>query len=188
MNVALGCGTFIDRIQMLMMIAQKQEQVIQLLGPANPLAPIDKYRNTLAQIVNEAGFKDDTRYFGQVDPGQMEQTLAQSQKPDPQTMLAQVEAQKVQASIIRENMKLQAEMQDNLRVDAREREKMRLDAMVRLADIEAKYGTNVNIAHIEAAIGHDQELAKAHIEAETQRHATAVNAMAQPQGTGNAIA
>mgnify|MGYP003329563814 FL=1 len=187
-NVGLGRGTSQDRMQMLSMIAAKQEQIMQILGPANPLAPVDKYRNTLAQIANEAGFKDDTRYFGQVDPQMMQQIMQQSQnsKPDPTTMLAQVEAQKVQASILRENMKTQADIQDALRVDAREREKARLDAMVRLADIEAKYGTQVNVAHIEAAIARDQELAKANIDAQTQHNIAALNAMSPPQGPANA--
>lgn len=187
-NVGLGRGTTQDRMQMLMMIAAKQEQIMQILGPANPLAPVDKYRNTLAQIANEAGFKDDTRYFGEVNAQTMQQVMqqGQNQKPDPTEMLAQVEAQKVQASILRDNMKTQADIQDAIRIDAREREKMRMDAMIRLAEIEAKYGTQVNIAHIEATIARDQELAKANIDSQTQHNIAALNAMGQPQGPVNA--
>ena len=82
---------------------------------------------------------------------------------------------------------LQAEMADNLRVDQREREKTHLDAMVRIADIEAKYGTQVNAAHIEALLSRDQEIAKANIDADVRRHAAVMQAMAPPaQGAPNA--
>jgi hypothetical protein len=182
-NIGLGRGTDQDQMAFLMQIAAKQEQIVQMLGPDNPLAPIDKYRNTLAQIVNKAGFKDASRYFGDVDPQQMAQVLAQQSQnkaPDPAVMLAQVEAQKTQAGIVRENMKVQADVEDSLRIDAREREKMRLDAMVRLAEIEAKYGTAVNTARIEAEIGHAESVTKANIEADTARHNAIVQALSQP--------
>jgi hypothetical protein len=187
-NVALGRGTDHDKMQFLMLVAQKQEQIMQLLGPSNPLADVVQYRNTLAQICALAGFKDADRYFKPVNDQAMQQlAAAKPQQPDPTMVLAQVEAQKVQASIQRENMKVQAEMADNLRVDQREREKTHLDAMVRIADIEAKYGTQVNAAHIEALISRDQEIAKANIDADVRRRAAVMQAMAPPaQGVPNA--
>ncbi|CAB5170722.1 hypothetical protein UFOVP155_42 [uncultured Caudovirales phage] len=181
-NVGLGHGTDSDKMAFLMQIASKQEQIMQILGPANPLADASKYRNTLAQICTLAGFKDASRYFGDVDPQQMQQVMSQNQnKPDPTTMLAQVEAQKTQASIVRENMKVQADVEDSLRVDRRERERMHMDNMVKLAEIEAKYGNIENVKRIESSIFAEQELLKAQLSAETDRHNAIIQALSQQQ-------
>jgi len=185
-NVGLGRGTDQDRMQFLMLVAQKQEQIIQLMGPANPLADVSQYRNTLAQICNLAGFKDASRYFKPVDPQALQQQMQQPQKPDPNEMLVQVEAAKVKASIERDNQKLQAEMEDSLRQDRREREKMHMDGMIRIADIEAKYGTQVNVAHAEAVLARDHQIAQAQIQADTDKHNAIVQAMSQPMGGPNA--
>jgi hypothetical protein len=181
-NVGLGHGTDSDKMSFLMQIAGKQEQIMQILGPANPLADASKYRNTLAQICTLAGFKDASRYFGDVDPQQMQAVLSQGQnKPDPTTMLAQVEAQKTQAGIVRENMKVQADVEDSLRLDKRERERMHLESMVKIAEIEAKYGNIENVKRIEGSILAEQEMMKAQVQAETERHNAIIEAMSKQQ-------
>jgi hypothetical protein len=181
-NVGLGRGTDSDKMAFLMQIAAKQEQIMQVLGPANPLADVSKYRNTLAQICTLAGFKDASRYFGDVDPQQMQAVLSQGQnKPDPTTMLAQVEAEKTKAGIIRENMKVQADVEDSLRIDKRERERMHLESMIKLAEIEAKYGNIENVKRLEGSIMAEQELMKAQLQAETERHNAIIQALGQQQ-------
>lgn len=181
-NVGLGHGTDSDKMGFLMQIAAKQEQIMQILGPANPLADASKYRNTLAQICTLAGFKDASRYFGEVDPQQMQAVLSQGQnKPDPTTMLAQVEAEKTKAGIIRENMKVQADVEDSLRVDRRERERMHMESMIKLAEIEAKYGNIENVKRLEGSILGEQEIMKAQLKAETERHNAIIQAMSKQQ-------
>ena len=188
-NVALGHGTDNDKMQFLMMVAQKQEQVMQTLGPSNPLVDVSQYRNTLAQICTLAGFKDASRYFKPVDMQvvqQMMQQAAQNQPPDPNMMLVQIEQQKVQAKTQIDAAKLQSDAVDSARKHQLDQQKMHLDAMVRMADIEAKYGTQVNIAHVEALIAKDQELAKAQIGANTDMHGQLVQALSAPTGPTNA--
>jgi len=188
-NVALGHGTDNDKMQFLMMVAQKQEQVMQTLGPSNPLVDVSQYRNTLAQICTLAGFKDASRYFKPVDMQvvqQMMQQAAQNQPPDPNMMLVQIEQQKVQAKTQIDAAKLQSDAVDAARKHQLDQQKMHLDAMVRMADIEAKYGTQVNIAHVEALIAKDQELAKAQIGANTDMHGQLVQALSAPTGPTNA--
>ena len=114
-NVALGRGTDHDKMQFLMLVAQKQEQIMQLLGPSNPLADVVQYRNTLAQICALAGFKDADRYFKPVNDQAMQQlAAAKPQQPDPTMVLAQVEAQKVQASIQGDQLRIQSPSRDEL--------------------------------------------------------------------------
>ena len=188
-NVALGHGTDNEKMQFLMMVAQKQEQIMQTLGPSNPLVDAGQYRNTLAQICTLAGFKDASRYFKPVDMQvvqQMMQQQQQNQPPDPNMMLVQIEQQKVQAKSQVDAAKLQADAQDSMRKNQLEQQKMHLDAMVRMADIEAKYGTQVNIAHVEAMIQRDQEMSKAQIGANADMHGQLVQALSTPMGSPNA--
>jgi hypothetical protein len=188
-NVALGHGTDSEKMQFLMMVAQKQEQIMQTLGPSNPLVDAGQYRNTLAQICTLAGFKDASRYFKPVDMQvvqQMMQQASQNQPPDPNMMLVQIEQQKVQAKTQIDAAKLQADTQDSVRKNQLEQQKMHLDAMVRMADIEAKYGTQVNIAHVEAMIARDQEMSKAQIGANADMHGQLVQALSTPMGQRNA--
>ena len=188
-NVALGHGTDNEKMQFLMMVAQKQEQIMQTLGPSNPLVDAGQYRNTLAQICTLAGFKDASRYFKPVDMQvvqQMMQQASQNQPPDPNMMLVQIEQQKVQAKTQIDAAKLQADTQDSVRKNQLEQQKMHLDAMVRMADIEAKYGTQVNIAHVEAMIQRDQEMSKAQIGANADMHGQLVQALSAPMGPPNA--
>ena len=188
-NVALGHGTDNEKMQFLMMVAQKQEQIMQTLGPSNPLVDAGQYRNTLAQICTLAGFKDASRYFKPVDMQvvqQMMQQASQNQPPDPNMMLVQIEQQKVQAKTQIDAAKLQADTQDSVRKNQLEQQKMHLDAMVRMADIEAKYGTQVNIAHVEAMIQRDQEMSKAQIGANADMHGQLVQALSTPMGPPNA--
>ena len=188
-NVALGHGTDNEKMQFLMMVAQKQEQIMQTLGPSNPLVDASQYRNTLAQICTLAGFKDASRYFKPVDMQivqQMMQQQQQNQPPDPNMMLVQIEQQKVQAKSQVDAAKLQADAQDSVRKNQLEQQKMHLDAMVRMADIEAKYGTQVNIAHVEAMIQRDQEMSKAQIGANADMHGQLVQALSTPMGSPNA--
>lgn len=195
-NVALGHGTDSDRMQFLMLVAQKQEQIMQMLGPDNPLVDVSQYRNTLAQICSLSGFKDASRYFKPVDMQQvqmMQQQAKQNPPPDPNIMIVQIEAQKAQAKAQNDQQKLQLEVQMANMDDAREREKARMDLAVKIAEIEAKYNTQVQLGHIEQILQHEHNVAKAHLEAENERHATEtdaevqkhnamVQAMAQPQG------
>jgi len=186
-NVALGHGTDNDKMQFLMMVAQKQEQIMQTLGPNNPLCTVAQYANTLAQITTLAGFKDTTRYFNQVDMqqvAQMQQAASQNKPADPNQLLAQIEQAKIQAKAQTDAAKLQADAAIEAQKLELEKQKMHIDAMLRIADLEAKYGTQVNIAHIEAQLNHAQELAKANIDADTQRHNAMVQAMSQLQQAG----
>lgn len=178
-NVGLGRGTDQDKMGFLMQVAQKQEGIMQLLGPMNPLSDVSQYRNTLAQICTLAGFKDASRYFKQVDPQQLAQQMQKPQPPDPNMILAQIEQQKTQASIAQTNAKVQADILEANQRDKREREKMHLDALLRLAEIEAKYGGQIDLARIEGQLSHEQAIAQAAIEADTQRYQAIIQALTQ---------
>lgn len=97
-NVGLGTGTKQEQMAMLGMVLQKQEQIIQQYGPANPLVSVGQYRQTLGKFIEAAGFKDSSRFFKEITPeidAQLSQPQPQQQAPDPaiQAYMAQMQAQ-----------------------------------------------------------------------------------------------
>ena len=63
-NIALGTGSDQQKMGFLNVIAQKQEMILQQLGPMNnPLVSLETYHNTLEQMLAVAGFKDVNKFF-----------------------------------------------------------------------------------------------------------------------------
>ena len=94
-NVGLGTGNVEQKMAMLSMVLAKQEQMLQMLGPNNPLVSLSQYRSTLGRLVEAAGFADSAEFFEPVTL-EVDQALAQPQQqgPDPaiQMMMAQAQA------------------------------------------------------------------------------------------------
>ena len=67
-NVGLGAGNRQEQMAMLNMVLAKQEQVLQTMGPANPLVSMGQYRNTLGRMVEAAGFKDSAEFYRTITP------------------------------------------------------------------------------------------------------------------------
>ena len=115
-NVGLGSGDREQKLAMLNMVSQKQEQIIQAYGPSNPLVSVAQYRDTLARMIEAAGFKDASVFINQISPEQ-NAALSQPQPPTPDAqaevaqMLAQVEREKTQAKAQIDAAKLDLERQ-----------------------------------------------------------------------------
>ena len=62
-NVALGGGDENLRMQALQTIAAKQEEIIKLVGPDNPLVNVQQYSNTLRKMTELSGFKNVDDFF-----------------------------------------------------------------------------------------------------------------------------
>ena len=171
-NVALGRGTDQQSLAFLAQIKTTQEQIIQLLGPSNPLAPVEKYRETLAEMCHLAGFKDETKFFGEVTGQQLQQQAAQQPpKPDPNMMLAQIEQQKVQMQGQKNQVEAQ-QKQIQMGLDHNQAMmKMRLDAAVKLATAQIAATGSFNETQLEALISHDEAISTAQIQAQVDHHA-----------------
>jgi hypothetical protein len=181
-NVALGRGTEQTSMAFLAQVAQKQEQIIQLLGPTNPLVPVDKYRETLSEMCHLAGFKDETKFFGDVTPEQLMQHVAQTQgnKPqDPTMLLAQIEQQKVQVQAQKNQAEAQQNAQAELMKHQRELYQMRLDAAVKLATAQITATGSYNETQLEALISHNEAITTAQLQAGVDHHGNAMDAAAQ---------
>lgn len=194
-NVAFGHGTDQDRMQFMMVLAQRQEQIMQLLGPSNPLVDISQYRNALAKITELAGIKDVSRYFKPVDPQQAEmmaQQMSQNKPPDPNQAFVQIEQQKAQvaqakaqADIAMNSERLALEREKAMMEDARERERIQTEAMLRVAEIQAKYGSEVDVARLERMFDYDKEIILAKIKADSAERQSEMNAAMQARQSIN---
>ena len=155
-NIALGRGSDEQRMMFLMQILAQQKEVIQTYGPNNPLVDLQQLRDTLANITQLAGFQDPSQFWKEIDPAAVQAFMQQmsqgANKPDPAQMLAQVEAEKTKADIMIANAKQELDTAKAVSDADLQRDKLMVDAMLRAAEIDAKYGTQVNMAQINAEV------------------------------------
>ena len=155
-NIALGRGSDEQRMMFLMQILAQQKEVIQTYGPNNPLVDLQQLRDTLANITQLAGFQDPSHFWKEIDPAAVQAFMQQmsqgANKPDPAQMLAQVEAEKTKADIMIANAKQELDTAKAISDADLQRDKLMVDAMLRAAEIDAKYGTQVNMAQINAEV------------------------------------
>jgi hypothetical protein len=112
-NVGLGTGNKDQQMAMIGMVLQKQEQILQTQGYANPLTSAGQYRNTLGRFIEAAGFKDSSEFFKQIPP-ELDQMLS---NPPPQQApvdpTVQAYMAQTQAQIQGEQAKLAAQIEAN---------------------------------------------------------------------------
>ena len=157
-NISMGKGGDQERLQMLLQIASKQEQIIQQAGPDNPLAGLVEYRNTLVSAMELAGFKDPNRFFK--DPAQPPPQPQEPPKPDINEQLIQVQMAEIQANIQKKSAELALERESMMREDDRLRDKNEADIILKSAEIAARWGAQVDLAEIKANSERDREMVK----------------------------
>ena len=161
-NVGLGNGSSQERMQYLSLISGKQEQILQTLGANNPLVEMAQYRNTMAKMVELAGFKDAGMFFKEVQPLTPEQQamMQQQKKPTPEEQLMQVQIQEIQADMQKSAARLELDKEKMKRNDDLDRDKLDADILLKAAEIEAKYGSKVETEVIRALVERDREQMK----------------------------
>lgn len=177
-NVALSATSSEERVAVLAQIAAKQEMILQTYGPVNPVVSLAQYRNTLAKIAELSGFRDASQFFSAVPPD-WKPPEPPAPPPDPNTLLAQVEAEKIKASIATDAAKLELERQKAAAADDRERDKLDADVALRAREIELKYQQSVDIAEIRGMIDRDREVIRG-LQAESVAEIQAAQAAPQP--------
>lgn len=176
-NVAISKSSDEEKFQVLTAMAQKQEQILQTLGPQNPLVNLQQYANTLTKMIEMAGFKDAKSFINtQVPP--LPPMQPEQQKPDPAEMLAQAEAMKAQnlgqkAIIDAETDRMKIIMEDD-----RNRDEAEANMKIKIAELQAKYGAQVNVAEINAIMERDREAIRQ--VAKTQSQGMFTNGNGQP--------
>lgn len=138
-NVALGSGLAEEKVQTLFDIVTKQEQILQQMGPQNPIVNLKQYRDTMAEMLALRGKKDASKYFLEITDQQIQQ-MAEAAKnapppPSPEMELAkaqiQIEQTKAQAKIAADQAKAQVSAQ-------LESHKAQLEAQIRQIESQHK--------------------------------------------------
>jgi hypothetical protein len=160
-NVGLGTGREEEKQQALVATLQTQTQILQTYGPSNPLVGLTELRNTLADILFNAGIRSADRYYKPMN-AQMEQQIAAQQaqqqqamagqpQQDPQSMAyLQAEQMKASARVQADMQKTQIDAMKAQQLDDRERDRMAQDLAIQTAEIAAKYGIAVDTARIKS--------------------------------------
>jgi len=154
-NIGLGNGDLGERMQGLTMIAGKQEQIMQQFGLSNPVVTPDMYIRTIQKIVELSGFKDASSYF-QTLPANFQMPQSEP-KPTPEEVLAQVQAQSIQADIQKKAAELELKREQMVRDDDYRRDQLAQDLMLKKYELELKYGAQISTAEIDARQAMDRE-------------------------------
>jgi hypothetical protein len=155
-NIGLGNGDTNERLQGLMMIMAKQEQILQQLGTQNPLVTPQQFSNTLRKIVELSGFKDASSYFQDI-PADYVPPAPPAPKATPEELLAQVQAESIKADIQKKAAELELKRQQMMMDDDLKRDQMAQDLYLKKYEIELKYNSQINTAEIDAAQNIDRE-------------------------------
>jgi hypothetical protein len=155
-NIGLGNGDTNERIQGLTMIAGKQEQIMQQFGLSNPVVTPAMYIRSIQKIIELSGFKDASSYI-QTLPADFQMPQADAPKPTPEEVLAQVQAQSIQADIQKKAAELELKREQMIRDDDYRRDQMAQDLMLKKYELELKYQTQISTAEIQAQQAMDRE-------------------------------
>ena len=157
-SVALGRGSDTERMMMLRQIGEMQKEAMATMGPQNPLTDINKLSNTLKAMTELAGFKDTSQFWA--DPAQF-QPPPQENKPDVNEQLIQVQIQQIQADMQKKAAELQLGREKMIMDDDRKRDELEAELYVKAEEMQAKYGTQLNVAKIKSDMAINREVMKA---------------------------
>jgi len=156
-NVGLGTNRREERTAAMGSMVQMQMNIIQTMGPDNPLVGLPQLRAGIAEFYRMQGIYDASKFVRPFTDEQA-QMLAQqkAQQPpqegsDPNAAFLQAEQMKVQQRMQADQGKLQLDAQKLRMTDDRERDKMAQELALKTAEIQGKHGLQVNEQAIKAA-------------------------------------
>ena len=153
-NVGISKSSDDDKMAILTQLSAKQEQILQSLGPQNPLVSLQQYANTMIKMIELAGFKDSSQFVNSEVPP-MPQPDPSQEKPSAEEQLAMAETMKAQAQA--EKIRVDAET-DRMKVimnDDFDRDKFEVETRIKMAELYAKHGATFDIAEVENIMERD---------------------------------
>ena len=178
-NIGLGNGDTNERLQSLMMILSKQQEILQTLGPTNPLVTPQQFSNTLRKITELSGFVDANSYFQDI-PADYQPPAPPPPKPTPEEVLAGVQAESIKADIQKKAAELDLKRQQMMMDDDLKRDQMAQDLYLKKYEIELKYKSQINTAEIDAAQNIDREAIRQQAALAQQQAAQFIEQQQQP--------
>lgn len=151
-SVGLGTGKAEEKQATLQQVLGIQQQIYQQYGPTNGLVTLTQIRNTLADVLANAGMRNAERYFNPMNPQVEQQMMMQAQqqaqgqpKPmDPAQAMMNAEQIKSQSKMQTDMAKLQLENKKLEMEDDRKRDELDQELVLKAAETLAKYGVQVD--------------------------------------------
>lgn len=157
-NIGLGNGDTNEKLAALAQFAAKQESIINQYGLDNPVVSPQQYVRTLRKMVELSGFKDASAFINDLpDDWKAPQ---KPQKATPEEVLAQVQAQSIQADIQKKAAELELKRQQMMLDDDFRRDQMNQDRLLKQYELELKYNTQISTAQIVAEQNVNREAVK----------------------------
>ena len=160
-NVALGRGTDTERMMMLRQIGEMQKEAMATMGQINPLTDMVKLGNTLKSMTELAGFKDTSQFWN--DPADF-QPPPPDNKPDINEQLIQVQIQQIQADMQKKAAELQLKRENMMMEDDRKRDELEAELFVKAEEMQAKYGTQLNVEKIRSELAINREIMRGQVD------------------------
>ena len=157
LHIGQAAETREAKLAKLNIISQKQEQILMQAGPDNPISTIKEYRETLALMAREAGFKSPERFFKEI-PEDYQPPQPQEQE-DPKLVEVKAKMQLAQAEAQAKAQLSQAEAQQKAQQNQAQ---MQFDQQMNGAKLE----TDKQIA--EMKFMHQREMDQAKLQSERE--------------------
>ena len=141
-----------ERLNTLNQIASRQEQIMQQMGPNNPLVGLGQIRNTLTKMLEVSGFKDSNQFFKPL-PIDYEPPPPPPPEPTPEEQLAEVQMVDIQARTAIDQEKLQLDAMKAQMLNERETTRIAGDLALR----EKEYEDEVSLELLRARIKEETE-------------------------------
>ena len=151
-SVGLGVGTTDERLGVLGQVALQQKEVLEKLGPSNPLVGLGQFRNTLAKMLEISGYPDSNQFFKPLPLDYEPPPPQEPPKPSPEEMLLQAQMADIQSRAQIEQQKLQLAAMKQQQLDERESARIAGDLAIREFQAESKFEDDVDLELIKASL------------------------------------
>ena len=151
-SVGLGVGTTDERLGVLNQVVLQQKEVLEKLGPSNPLVGLGQFRNTLAKMLEISGYPDSNQFFKPLPLDYEPPPSQEPPKPSPEEMLLQAQMADIQVRAQIEQQKLQLATMKQQQLDERESARIAGDLAIREFQAESKFEDDVDLELIKASL------------------------------------
>jgi hypothetical protein len=151
-NVGLGSGMTDERLGVLGQVVLQQKEILEKLGPDNPLVGLGQFRNTLAKMLEVSGYADTNQFFKPIPLDYEPPPSQEPPKPSPEEMLLQAQMADIQARAQIEQQKLQLATMKQQQLDERESARIAGDLAIREFQAEEKFQNDVDLELLKASL------------------------------------
>jgi hypothetical protein len=142
-NPTIGKGNDMLRFMALQEVKVTQTAIMDKFGLGNPFVTPAEYRNTLTDMLALANIKNVSRYYKDLPPEVLKGIMEAPKEPDPATMLAQAELEKVRSKTVQTIAQLNQKDAQFAKQDDFNRDKLNVEAILEAAKIIAQYAATI---------------------------------------------